>query len=136
METFVPVLGPEGWVSDPKKKLDSILAQMYCSDFSQTFFFSREVSSMAHIVKEYQGRLGEAAEATKRMLEEYLGKYFQEINVLVYVVENNSILSGELALAGMCTDAATGMVLQIHEVMTRQGNVVREVLDYQYEGAL
>lgn len=136
METFVPVLGPEGWVSDPKKKLDSVLAQMYCSDFSQTFFFSGEVSSMAYLVKEYQGRLGEAAEATKRMLEEYLERYFQEINVHVYVVENDSVLRGELAMAGTCTDAATGMVLQIHEVMTRQGNIVRKVLDYQYEGVI
>ena len=136
METFVPVLGPEGWVSDPKKKLDTILAHMYCSDFSQTFFFSDEVSSMAHVVKEYQGRLGESAEAVKRMLENYLAKYFQEINVHVYVVENNSILRGELALAGVCTDPETGAVLELHEVMTRQGNVVREVLDYQYEGVL
>lgn len=133
MTVYLPVLGPEGWVSSGQKKLDMLMAHLYTSDASQTLFFSGYVSSMAAVVKENQGRMKEAVRDIQEMLTRYFNNYFSNVEVIVYEYDTDDFHRGELVMAAVMEDES-GNIFQLHEVMTKQGSVVRNVLDYQYEG--
>lgn len=133
MIKYVPVLGPEGWVSAGQKKLDQIMAHLYSSDASQSHLFPGLVSSMSAVVKETQGRLDEARTKIQEMLTIYFKNYFYNVEVIVYIHNTTDFHRGELVLAAEMEDE-TGQTFQLHEVMTKDGSVVRQFLDYQFEG--
>lgn len=133
MTVYVPVLGPEGWVSSGQKKLDQIMAHLYASDASQSYFFQNQVSSMAKVIKEHQGRLENARNEIQQMLTRYFNNYFNNVEVIVYIHSTSDFHKGELVLAAEMEDD-DGQVFQLHEVMSHQGSVVRQFLNYQYEG--
>ena len=128
---MLPVLGEEGWVSG-QKKLDYLLAHLYASDYSQTHFFRGEVSSMAKIVQQYQGRLGEARRAVEEMLITYFNRYFDKVEVSVSIAPTEDFHQGELILSASLIDE-TGEKFELHEVMTNKGSLVRTFLNQQYE---
>lgn len=132
MTKFVPVLGPEGWVSGGQKKLDQIMAHLYASDASQSYFFDGQVSSMAKVIKDNQGKLENARDQIQLMLTNYFKKYFNDVEVIVYIYDTNDFHRGELVLAAEIVDES-GAVFQLHEVMSKEGSVVRQFLNYQYE---
>lgn len=133
MTTYLPVLGPEGWVSSGQKKLDMLMAHLYTSDASQTHFFNGYVSSLASVIKENQGKMKNAVRDIQEMLTRYFSYYFHNVEVIVYEYETDDFHRGELVMSAVMEDEF-GVVFQLHEVMTKQGSVVRNVLDYQYEG--
>lgn len=133
MKKQVPVLGPAGWVDSPDKKLDVLMAHIYASDASQSYFFHRQVSSIAKVIKDNEGKLENARVELRQCLTEYFKKYFDNVEVEVYIYENNSFLKGELVLSAEVSDDG-GKVIQLHEVMTNKGSLARKILDYQYEG--
>ncbi len=127
----VPVLGPEGWVDASKKKLDYLMAHLYASDSSQTFFFKGKVSSMSKVVKDNQGNLEKCREEVQLMLTEYFNRYFNNVEVTVYIPNGNeSFHKGELVLSAELTNH-DGTIVQLHEVMTDKGTLTRKFLDYQ-----
>lgn len=131
MPKYIPVLGPEGWVSDGKKKLDQALAHLYASDASQSYHFPGQVSSMAKVVYENQGNLDGAKDEIQKMLTKYFNVYFYNVEVIVYIYDTNDFHKGELVLAAVMEDDE-GKTIQLHEVMTNQGSLVRQFLNYQY----
>lgn len=132
MIKYVPILGPEGWVESGEKKLDRVMAHLYASDASQTHLFRNHVSSMSKVIKDNQGRLDEAKLEIKRMLSIYLSCYFENVEVNVYIYETDDFHKGELVLSAVMLDE-TGKEHQLHEVMTKEGSLVRQFLNYQYE---
>lgn len=126
----LPFLGPEDWIVDPKKKLDTLLAHVYASDASQTSFFTGDVSSIVKVIKDNQGKLENARNEIQNLLETYLIRYFEKVEVNVYIYENDDFHKGELVLAAEVTDT-NGQKVQLHEVMTKKGSIVRTFLDYQ-----
>jgi chromosomal replication initiation ATPase DnaA len=64
------------------------------------------------------------------LLTTYFKRYFNKVEVSVYIYDTDDFHRGELVLVGEVTDEF-GEKAQIHEVMTKKGSVVRSFLDYQ-----
>lgn len=130
----LPVLGPEGWVLSAQKKLDYAMAHAYASDTSQTSLFPGMVSSFSKVVKECQGDLLRARGEIEEMLETYLKRYFNKVDISVYIYETDDVHRGELVLTGDVVDEH-GEKATIHEIMTNKGSVARTFLNYQNQEA-
>lgn len=126
----LPILGPDGWVTSAQKKLDYLMAHVYAADASQSALFTGMVSSIPKIIKEKQGVLDQAQVEIEDLLTTYFKRYFNKVEVSVYIYDTDDFHRGELVLVGEVTDEF-GEKAQIHEVMTKKGSVVRSFLDYQ-----
>lgn len=70
--TAIPVLGPEGFLTDPHEKLKVALAHAYASDFSQSEAFAGKVASVSHVVAEFMEDSLHLGHELERMLTAYL----------------------------------------------------------------
>ena len=90
-----------------------------------------KVSSMSKVVKDNQGNLEKCREEVHLMLTEYFNRYFNNVEVTVYIPNGNeSFHKGELVLSAELTNH-DGTIVQLHEVMTDKGTLTRKFLDYQ-----
>ena len=125
-------LGEGGWITDGQKMLDKVMAWAYASDYTQSYYFSGDVTSIVQIVQDNAGNLERAVGELQEKLTSYLSRFFDEVQLECYIVEKmfkgNNLL-GEVILRASMIDH-TGQVLELSEVMTDKGSVVRKVLDY------
>lgn len=129
---YVPTLGPRGWVTDGKTMLDQVMSWVYASDASQSHFFDADISSMVKVVQDNASDITKACPAIQSLLERYLSKFFDDVQLEVSIVENtfkDHHLRGEVILRASMLDH-TGQEVQLVEVMTNKGSLVRNVLDY------
>lgn len=128
---FIPSLGPRGWITDGQTMLDQVMSWIYASDASQSFFFD-EVASMTKTIQDHASDIQRARPAVASLLESYFGRFFDDVQVSVDLVENefkDYHLRGELILRASMLDH-TGSEVQLVEVMTNKGSLTRQVLDF------
>lgn len=75
----MPSLGPDGWIHDTAKIVDSALSHFFVSMKSQTAFYSGRVASFQGILQEKQGKMDETIEEVREVLERYFGAYFTNV---------------------------------------------------------
>jgi hypothetical protein len=126
---ILPVLGPEAWVTDPRKKLDYLVAHCYASDASQTFLFPKKVSSMASVIKDNHGKLEQARQEIQQLLKDYFTTYFDIVEVSVFISETDDFHKGELILTAR-VGSSEGETVQLNEVLTNNGSLSRNFLKY------
>lgn len=129
---YLAVLGQKGWVTDGKVMLDMVMSWAYASDASQSYFFNGTITSIADIVQKNAGHLDQAAAALQESLSNYLSKFFDDVQLECSIVEKDLKdfhLIGEVILRASMIDYS-GQELQLSEIMTNKGSVLRTVLDY------
>lgn len=67
-----------------------------------------------------------------RKCSRFISRTTYNVEVIVYIHNTTDFHRGELVLAAEMEDE-TGQTFQLHEVMTKDGSVVRQFLEYQYE---
>lgn len=129
---FIATLGPKGWVTDGKTMLDMVMSWAYASDASQSYFFNKDITSIADIIQKHAGRIDQATVALQEALTTYLSKFFDDVQLECVVFDKEMKdfhLQGEVMLRASMIDH-TGQELQLSEIMTNKGSVVRTQLDY------
>ena len=125
-------LGAGGWITDGEQMLDKVMAWSYASHASQSYMFQDDITSIVKIVQDNAGNLERASSELEDKLKNYLSRFFDEVEIECSVVEKNlkgNNLLGEVILRASMRDH-TGKLLELSEVMTNKGRVVRTVLDY------
>lgn len=77
----LPTLGEDGWVFSNALQADYLMSHFLASDYSQTYVHPGSVSSFGWIVAQYGSEPSRLISEVRRVLAEYLGRYFN--NVLV-----------------------------------------------------
>lgn len=92
-KSIVPSLSAEdGWVSTPARMVDYLMVHFLESDYSQTYLFFGEVSSLAKIVQETQGDMVGFVTRCQNQLMTYFSRYFENV-----IVEVTDVTVGDLS---------------------------------------
>lgn len=84
---YYPSLSEDGWVEEPVKIADWIMADFFSSDYSQTFSHPGHVASFAYIVHKYQGSITDTVNKLTQVLTIYFSRYFDNVLVEIEDVE-------------------------------------------------
>lgn len=77
--TPVPTLSTQGWVTDLAGKIDTLLAHYISTDQEQSNTFKKSISNLQYIVEQYSGDALGTADAIARSIQNYLGRYYQNV---------------------------------------------------------
>lgn len=84
MATVEPVLGPAGFVSSPREKLDAVMAHAMLTDSTQLNEFEETaICAIPFIILSHQTRPDEMCQVLETRLTQYLGDYFSSTDVNV-----------------------------------------------------
>lgn len=89
MSNVMPSLSEDSWCFSGVKIADYMLAHFFLSDYSQTYIYFGQVSSLPWIITDNQGNIGATCAATQRTLQTYFSRYFN--NVVVEVSEEPNV---------------------------------------------
>ena len=86
---FYPSLSEEGWVSEPIKIADWIMADFFSSDYSQSHSHHRHVASFAYILQKNHHSINQIIHEMTKILTRYFSRYFD--NVLVEIADETGV---------------------------------------------
>lgn len=84
-QVLYPSLSESAWVTSPEKTADLLFSCFFVSDYSQTFRYIGEVSSLPWILQQAQGSISQICTDTQATLVKYFSRYFS--NVVCEVTE-------------------------------------------------
>ena len=87
MVKIIPVLGPEGYVTDIKVKLQKLMAHLLLADASQSTIYLGNVISVPAIVKEFQSEPERLTRTLEDKLAQVFTRNFDRCNVRVTTTE-------------------------------------------------
>lgn len=77
-----PSLSLEGWVADPQKILNYILADYFIVNKSQDVLLAKRGTSAQYLIAKFGETPAELADAMQTALDPYLRSYFDNVDVL------------------------------------------------------
>ena len=80
---ILPILGPEGWVTDPSQALDKLYKHAFVTDFSQSTIFHGKVTSIQHVIARNPNNIDKITRDLSETLRTYIGRYFPDLDVTV-----------------------------------------------------
>jgi len=90
MESAVPSLSSDGFITEIRKKADMVMAHYFASDYSQSNAFLGEVTSLAYQVQQYGSDTNRLKEEIETKLTRYLERYFDAASVTVTITDGTS----------------------------------------------
>ena len=102
---YVPTLSTDEWVNNSMKTADYLLSWFFLSEYSQTYLYIGEISSLPYILHTTQGDMVQAATLTRETLKKYFSRHFNNVVVEVSEVPNDADPSaGQLKIYLKFTD--------------------------------
>jgi len=77
----VPVLGSDGWVTDPEKMMNHLYMNMYEANYSQSTAMYGEVTSFQHIITSYGNDPHLLSSQMTNAIRKYYSRYFDSADV-------------------------------------------------------
>lgn len=87
MSVKVPTLSSAGWLETVGQKADRLFAYYLTSEFSQSYLYHNNVTSMTYHIQQYGNRPLELQEVVQRELKAMLNSYFDDVELRVAVDE-------------------------------------------------
>lgn len=104
-KVLLPSLSENGWIDSPVTVSDALFSHFLLSDYSQTYLYKDQVSSLPWIIQDTQGNISDTIIATQDTLSKYFIRYFD--NVVVEVTEIPNIAEpskGQISIYLQFTD--------------------------------
>lgn len=130
MARIVPVLGPAGFASDLTIKADEALANFYIAQRSQSDMYRGSVASLSDIISRVGNNAMDLESETRRVLEAYLQRQFDEVTLDVTTVTRGSSI--DLQISAILRDGEQSLDLQ--HVVTASDSKIRSIIDLQNHG--
>lgn len=104
-KVLLPSLNENGWVNSPVTVADALFSHFLLSDYSQTYLYKDQVSSLPWIIQNTQGNITDTIIATQDTLNKYFIRYFDNVVVEVTEIPNASEPSkGQISIYLQFTD--------------------------------
>lgn len=89
MTIVLPTLSTFGWVKNPAEKIDFALTHMFYADRFQTSLYGNNVTSIPYVLEEASGSIDKAATAVRQVINNYLLRYYDSVQVNVSTEEED-----------------------------------------------
>lgn len=83
----VPTLSSKGWVVSPTEKADLILSYFFLSEYSRSFLYYGEISSLPYLLQTYNGDIGTLRSKLITSVHDLMQRYFDEVSVDVDIAD-------------------------------------------------
>ena len=124
----IGTLGPDGWATSPQKKFEYAIAHFFASEYSQTYLFPGNISSLTWIVQTAQGDMPKFISLLETTLTGYLSTMFNNVVVEANEIPSDVQFRGEVRLYVSVTDAS-GVELNLGKVLKTEEGLIREIVD-------
>lgn len=108
----MPTLSTDGWVTEPKKRLDRIIAYYLASNPSQTLLFKGRVRSLQNAIREAGNNYDVLSTIIRNDLSSILGNNFPEGNT-VDVTYNEISTNGQINVNILANVKDNGIVYDL-----------------------
>lgn len=132
MERTIPKLSPKGWLhnEDVPERLDAAMTYAFSSDFSQSVTFSEKITSIQWVISEYNNNLVQLQSSMQKLLDEYLAKQFDSVDINVTIKEEGSQLN--IVVRGMVIN--DGSKADMQYLLTVRNSSLETVVDQLNNG--
>lgn len=124
-----PVLGPEGYIYDPKQKIEAIFADYIAAKNSQSTIFHGQIQSLSF--DEYQGQYEAilSSEIIKASLEKLFEAYFD--NVDITATDNADEMDTQITKVTIIGDLVDrGARYRLNEVLTTNNGKIKRLAQF------
>lgn len=130
---YYPTLSEEAWANTPGKIADMMMSHFLTSNFSQSYIFAGFVSSFPYILATNQGNIPSVITATRIALESFFGRLFNNVNVEVTdMSDNTSKATIKIAIDFFDSE---GTAHSVGELLETSGLVFKRVTNFINNGA-
>lgn len=130
MAKVIPVLDPQGFVTDLAIKADEALCNIYITQRSQTDSFRDQVVSLADIIKRFGSNSRQLVDHCQETLQSYFDRQFEECNLKVTAYEDGPSI--DLHIDAILRDG-TEQINLVHAV-TYTNSKIKSIIDLQNNG--
>jgi len=134
MARTVPKLAAKGWLhnEDTAERLDAIMSYAFTSDNSQSVTFAGKVTSIQWIISKYSNSLVELQSVMQKVLDEYLKKQFDTVDIDVTIKEDGAQL--EIVVTGIITN--DGKTADLQYLLAVRNSTIQRVVNQLNNGEL
>lgn len=127
----MPFLDGSGWEDSTIKVAERLMSHYLASDYSQSYFFYKDVSSMAYLLQQYADDITTLCRQMESSLGKYYGRYFDEVEVDVREVDERAReeLDVKLGIYVSFQDT-TGAAHNLAKILTYHGTTIKTVMNY------
>ena len=130
MAKVMPVLGAPGFSTDLTIKADEAMANFYICQRSQSDMYRRSIASLSDIIARLGNNIVDLPQETRRVLESYLGRIFDQVDLNVTAVDK--VTSIDLRISAILRDGKKSIDLQ--HVVSSSDSKIRSIIDLQNNG--
>ena len=126
----IPSLSNDGWITDPIRALDRLMAYFFESDKSQTYIYGDNIASLAYIYAMKMGDGEAMASSIASELETLLRRHYKNAEVECKAtknVDNDNFM--ELTLAVRVTDEDNNSY-DLSKIIRGNKTKIVEIVDY------
>ena len=85
MNSIVPSLSTQGWLSTIGEKTDRIIGYFFANEYSQSVSYYGHIASLQYLIAMYKSYIIELKEAIHNTLNKLLSVYFESVQVEVKI---------------------------------------------------
>ncbi len=127
-DKVIPSLSQDGWVDSSLKLADYLLSHFFLSDYSQTYLYEGNVSSLPWIIQHTQNNMTETTSLTQSTLSNYFKRYFDVVTVQVVEVPNDKDPSfAQISIYLSFTDSV-GITYKIDKIIDIVNSKIHKII--------
>lgn len=126
---LLPALSEDGWTNSSIKTADYLLSHFFEAEYSQTYLYNGEITSLPYIIQNNNGNVAATISALSDRLANYFKKYFTSVLVQGDDVTNPSESSfAEINLYLTFTDNE-GKNYSLGKLIHLQGMTITKIIN-------
>ena len=134
---YVPTLSRAGWSKSPAEMVDFLLSDFFIAEYSQSYLYKDNITSLPYLIQRYQGDVPGLVEAMRRYLEDYLGSYLDDILVDVTSDAGTSENpTSAVAITIYIQFSRNGVVYSVGKLIETLNSRIKKIVNLNNTGAL
>lgn len=131
----VPTLSIKGWVTSPAERADFLMSHFYESDKLQSLIYGDNVSSLQWLIEQYGHSIPTLSERLRMTLMDYLGAYYDAVNIDVVSDDSADNLTGRVTLTIKCRVTQDAQEYSFGKLLTLTNSKFDKIIDFNNNGA-
>ena len=132
-QAVMPTLSEDSWVTDSDSVASYLFSHFLLSNYSQSYIYKERVASLAWVLHETQGKIGDTIELLRSTLVSYFSAYFTGVECEVSDVTPNRGSKVELSIY-LAYIGSDGKKTQLSKAFEIQDGKLLKLLNYSNYG--
>lgn len=130
-------LGPDGFVTDPVKKMDYLLAHFFLADAGKSYLNPNTTNNIQDLYARFKNHPDAFVSELRQVLHDYFQLHFENVHVTVYnkTKENNEPQNGQTIVVRLAV-TENGRTFSTDKLVTHRESRFINIINYYSTGEL